>query len=94
MIQDVKELQPLEEIVSMASRARKIYDDEIVDQLTDADYDKNVAIDVESGDWEVGGLNDSMERLESRRPNATIYNIYHEAPFAERFSRSTTHPIG
>lgn len=74
-----------EEMVAMSFKAREIYNNEIVGQLTDTDYDKNVAIDVHTGDWEVGGLDDSMERLKSRRPNATIFNIYHEAPYAERF---------
>ena len=90
----MKELPPFEELVAIASVAREIYDDEIRGQLTDADYDKNVAIDVASGDWEIGGLDDSMERLESRRPNATIYNIYHESPFADRVGHNATHPVG
>ena len=83
-----------EEMVAMMVRAREIYDHEIIDRLTDADYDKNVAIDVDSGDWEIGGLIDSMKRLKSRRPNATIFNIYHEAPNAERFGWVSALPPG
>ncbi len=83
-----------EEMVAMMARAHEVYDDEIKHRLTDADYDKNVAIDVDSGDWEIGGLNDSMKRLKSRRPNATIFNIYNEAPNAERFGWVSAPPTG
>ena len=80
-----QEMPPWEEIVTMSSRAWGIFNDEIVDHLTDADYDKNVAIDVDSADWEVGTLKGSTGRLKARRPDARIQNIYYEHPFAERF---------
>ncbi len=81
-----------EETTAMSVRAWEIYNDDIIDRLTDADYDKNVAIDVESGDWEIGDLDSSMRRLQIRRPNASIVNIYHELPHAERFGWVSREP--
>ena len=75
-----------EEMLMMSDRAWEIYSDKIVQRLTDADFGKNVAIDVSSGKWEIGDLEESIERLRSQLPDATIVNIYHEAPGSRAFS--------
>lgn len=67
-----------EEIRVAVERAEAFYFDHIKDQLTDADKNRYIAIDGNTGEWEIGDVSEEVtERLRARVPDALIYKIRH-----------------
>ena len=70
-----------------ARRGQEIYDRGVKPQLRAEDLDKFVAIDIESGDYEIDRDDfTAMERLRARRSDAQIWLM--------RAGRSTAYRIG
>ena len=66
-----------EEIREAANRAKTFYDDRIKDQLTDADRNRYIAIDGNSGEWEIDDTDECVGRLRARVPDAMIHVLRH-----------------
>lgn len=67
-----------EEINVAVERAEGFYFDHIKDQLTEADKNRYIAIDGNTGEWEIGDVSEEVtERLRARVPDALIYKLRH-----------------
>ncbi len=67
-----------EEIRVATDRAERLYFDHIKDQLTEADKNRYVAIDGNTGEWEIGDVSEEVtERLRARVPDALIHKLRH-----------------
>ncbi len=66
-----------EEIEVAAERAKRFYHDDIKHQLTDADKGRYIAIDGNTGEWEIGDSDDVVDRLKARVPDALVHTITH-----------------
>ena len=75
-----------EEIEDATDRAERFYFEHIKDQLTDADKNRYVAIDGNTGEWEIGDVSEEVtERLRARVPDALIYKLRHITMAVEYF---------
>ena len=67
-----------DEIKIAVERAQAFYFDRIKDQLTEADKNRYIAIDGNTGEWEIGDVSEEVtERLRARVPNALIHKLRH-----------------
>ena len=66
-----------EEIEVAVARAKEFYHNDIKHQLTDADKGRYIAIDGNTGEWEIGDSDDVVFRLKERVPNALVHTITH-----------------
>ena len=66
-----------EELNSIAERGDKYYHASIKQQLTDADKGRYIAIDANSGEWEISEGRDAADNLRERVPGADIHLIRH-----------------
>ncbi len=62
---------------AVGARGLEIYESEIAPQLSDDDEGRYVAIDVNSGEWEIDDTRDVTETLRARVPNADIFMLRH-----------------
>ncbi len=63
---------------AVAARGKKIYFETIKDKLTDDQLDMLVAIDVDSGEYEVAeSMIDASSRLRQRVPSADVFILRH-----------------
>ena len=67
-----------EEMMEIFDLSWGVFKNKIEDQLTDADYSQHIAIDVDTGDWEIGS--GASDVLESRNKDARIINMFY--PFS------------
>ena len=74
-----------EELRAIGSRAIDYYLDHIADQLSDADKGRYVAIDVNTGEWEIDDSEASANMLRARIPDAQIHVIRHILIVSEHF---------
>lgn len=74
-----------EEIKVAVERAHAFYHDNIKHQLTDADKGRYIAIDGNTGEWEIGDKDDVTDRLKARVPNALVHIITHITMVAAYF---------
>ena len=74
-----------EEIKVAVERAHAFYHDDIKHQLTDADKGRYIAIDGNTGEWEIGDTDDVVDRLKARVPNALVHTITHITMVAAYF---------
>ena len=74
-----------EELRAIGSRAIDYYLDHIADQLSDADKGRYIAIDVNTGEWEIDDTEASTDRLRARIPDAQIHVIRHILIVSEYF---------
>ena len=66
-----------EELRAIGNRAIDYYLDHIACQLSDADKGRYIAIDVNTGEWEIDDTDASADRLRARIPDARIHVIRH-----------------
>lgn len=66
-----------EEIDIAVARAKEFYHNDIKHRLTDADKGRYIAIDGNTGEWEIGDTDDVAFRLKARVPNALVHTITH-----------------
>lgn len=75
-----------EEIEVAVDRAERFYFEHIKDQLTEADKNRYVAIDGNTGEWEIGDVSEQVtDRLRARVPDALIYKLRHITMAVEYF---------
>ena len=71
-------LRTQEETTRIGEMGTKLYHERIKHQLTDAQLGMMLAVDVNSGEYEVGGdYNDLFERLTERVPDSQIVYLRH-----------------
>ncbi len=69
-----------------ARRGDEIYDRDIRAHVEPKHNEKIVAIDIDSGDWELDADEDAAsDRLESRQPNGQIWIVRVGSRFVRRF---------
>ena len=77
-----------------ARRGDEMYESQVRLQVEEGNYGKIVAIDIETGDFEVDASEIvACDRLEARRPDAQIWNVRIGSRYVRRFggrSRRTT----
>ncbi|MCY4475876.1 MAG: hypothetical protein OXC83_10650 [Chloroflexi bacterium] len=66
-----------EELRRVGNPAIDYYLDHIADQLSNADKGRYIAIDVDTGEWEIDDTEVSADRLRNRLPDAHVYVIRH-----------------
>ena len=66
-----------EDTETVGQRGLTIYEREIAPQLSDDDRGRYVAIDVNTGEWEIDDTRDATEVLRARVPNADIFLLRH-----------------
>ena len=66
-----------EERDAVGARGLAIYESEIAPRLSDDDEGRYVAIDVNSGEWEIDDKEDVTEILRARVPDADIFLLRH-----------------
>ena len=66
-----------EELREIGSPAIDYYLDHIADQLSDADIGRYIAIDINTGEWEIDDTEVSADRLSARIPEAQIHVVRH-----------------
>ena len=66
-----------EETETVGKRGLAIYESEIAPQLSDDDQGRYVAIDVNTGEWEIDDSEDATEVLRARVPDADIFLLTH-----------------
>ncbi len=66
-----------EELRAMGSPAIDFYLDHIADSLTDSDKGRYIAIDMNTGEWEIDDTEDVSNHLRARNPEARIHVIRH-----------------
>lgn len=70
-------LRTQEELNSVAERGDAHYHARIKHLLTEDDKGRFVAIDANTGEWEISDGQDAADRLRERVPNADIHLIRH-----------------
>lgn len=70
-------LRTKEETDAVGKRGMAIYERDIAPQLTDEDRGRYIAIDVNTGEWEIDDTRDASSRLRSRVPDADILVLTH-----------------
>ena len=66
-----------EERDAVSARGLAIYESVIASQLTDDDRGRYVAIDVNTGEWEIDDTENATEILRVRVPDADIFLLRH-----------------
>ena len=66
-----------EELRAIGNPAIDYYLDHIAPELSDADKGRYIAIDEDSGEWEIDDTEACCARLQARIPNARIHVIRH-----------------
>ena len=66
-----------EELRAMGSPVIDYYLDQIADHLSDADKGRYIAIDMNTGEWEIDDTEAASDRLHSRVPDAQIHLLRH-----------------
>ena len=66
-----------EETEAVGERGLAIYEKDIAPQLSDHDRGRYVAIDVNTGEWEIDDSRDATEILRARVPDADIFLLRH-----------------
>ena len=66
-----------EETEAVGERGLAIYESEIAPQLSDDDRGRYVAIDVNTGEWEIDDTREASNRLRTRILNADIFLLRH-----------------
>ena len=62
---------------AVGDRAMTIYENDIAPKLSDDDRGRYIAIDVNSGEWEIDDTYDAMDNLRERIPDAEIFLLTH-----------------
>lgn len=70
-------LRTQEELEAVANRAEQHYHGSIKSQLTEADKGRYVAIDADSGEWEIADGWEAVDQLKIRVPDADVHLIRH-----------------
>ena len=65
------------ETETVGQRGLTIYERDIAPQLSDDDQGRYVAIDVNTGEWEIDDTRDAIEALRARVPDADIFILRH-----------------
>ena len=65
------------EIEAVAKRAESYYHESIKSQLTEADKGRYIAIDADSGAWEIADGWEAVDHLRTRVPEADVHLIRH-----------------
>jgi len=82
--------QPRYSKEEFARRGDEIYETQVLPQVEDGDYGKIVAIDIETGDFEVDQRETAAcDRLESRHPDAQIWIVRIGSRHVRRFGGRT-----
>ncbi|WP_414564595.1 MULTISPECIES: hypothetical protein [unclassified Anabaena] len=84
--------QPRYSKEEFARRGDEIYDSQVRPQVEANDYGKIVAIDIETGGWEID--TDEMnasKRLETRNPDAQIWFVRVGSRYVRRFGAGRIH---
>lgn len=66
-----------EETEAVGERGLAIYERDIAPQLTDNDRGRYVAIDVNTGEWEIDDTREATNRLRARILNPDIFLLRH-----------------
>ena len=66
-----------EETEAVGERGLAIYESDIAPQLTDNDRGRYVAIDVNTGEWEIDDTREASSRLRARILNPDIFLLRH-----------------
>ena len=66
-----------EETEAAGARGLAIYEKDIAPQLSDDDRGRYVAIDINTGEWEIDDTRDATEILRARVPDADILVLTH-----------------
>ena len=66
-----------EEKATVGERGLVIYEGEIAPRLSDNDQGRYVAIDVNTGEWEIDDTRDATKILRARLPDAEIFTLWH-----------------
>ena len=83
--------QPRYSKEEFARRGDAIYERKVHPHLKDEDKDKFVAIDIETGDYEIDADELAVcDRLRARIPDAQIWMVRVGSPFVHRFGRRGT----
>ena len=86
-------LRNKEELEAIASRAKAFYFGGIKDQLSDADKDRFVTIDANSGEWELhDDMLEGIQKLRDRVPNAEPFTLRHISIVTTRMGAAPTRP--
>ncbi len=82
--------QPRYDKEEFARRGDRIYETKIRPLLQDSDRGKIVAIDIETGDFEIDASEiAACDRLEARSPEAQIWMVRVGSRYVRRFGAST-----
>ena len=73
----VNEMVRTQQISETSKRALRYYHDEIKPQLTKRDTGRFVAIDSNSGAWEISDDRDAVDKLKARVPDAYPFLLVH-----------------
>ena len=66
-----------EETEAVGERGLAIYESEIAPQLSDDDRGRYVAIDVNTGEWEIDDTREASNRLRTRVQDADVFLLRH-----------------
>ena len=61
----------------VGKRGLAYYEDKIAPQLTNEDRGRYIAIDVNTGEWEIDDTHDATDRLTERLPDADVFLLRH-----------------
>lgn len=84
--------QPRYSKEEFARRGDEIYDSQVRPQVEANDYGKIVAIDIETGGWEIDTDEiNASKRLETRYPDAQIWFVRVGSRYVRRFGAGRIH---
>ncbi|MBD6619634.1 hypothetical protein FNW02_28390 [Komarekiella sp. 'clone 1'] len=84
--------QPRYSKEEFARRGDEIYDSQVRPQVEAGNYGKIVAIDIETGGWEIDTNEiNASRRLETRYPDAQIWFVRVGSRYVRRFGSSRIH---
>lgn len=84
--------QPRYSKEEFARRSDEIYDSQVRPQVEAGNYGKIVAIDIETGGWEIDTDEiNASRRLETRYPDAQIWFVRVGSRYVRRFGSSRIH---
>ena len=86
--------QPRYSKEEFARRGDEIYESQVRSQFEEGNHGKIVAIDIETGDFEVdAGEIDACDRLEARHPDAQIWMVRIGSRHVRRFGGRTKRAV-
>ena len=86
--------QPCYSKEEFARRGDEIYESQVRHQVEECNHGKIVAIDLETGDFEVDVSEiDACDRLEARHPNAQVWMVRIGSRYVRRFGGRTKRAI-